>query len=520
MAEQYRTSWQKDEIYGVTPQQTGISQTAPPSSGQQDDIYGVTPQQTGVSQAGPSTSRQQEEQLDEKPPALPRRPEFSPTGGSTSQHQHGSTPTSRHQEGQVDEEPPPLPPRTSTGGTTSQHQRGDTQPPSTPTQTKQRITAFMIPLPQPLGPNGLPLAIPQRYMLYLPPAADLLKPSPDSDTKERKRDKLNRRWQHEVRKAKTFNGAVVSLTGIYCASVRGAVYVLGLLQRNELTFLSRLPRKTIGELRFLYDRSSSCSSSSPPGGEVAGSDERRFAEVTAEFERNRRVAKRDFWIATAVLPVAAAVDLAIPVFGGFSEVDMVWMAVTGRAWAAARGITRRLVLAPPGQASPLDDGYGHEEAGGPPARVRFVEHVDDEDDNDDSAGLTSEKRNGRHKKKQKQKDQPVGMSFIPSPSLDQFTLYLRAACHQRNPQAFPLAGAGTQPEEAAVLRSMGWTPEQREDAEDVAWQVRKTTEDLRVAVAKAAKTWDKFCQKYVRNMAGPAEKGKVVDEDDDDDDYV
>lgn len=444
----------------------------------------------------------------------------------------------------------------------------DRAPPPPPPQaaatlqrSKERVLAYMIPLPQPHGPSGLPLAIPQRYMLYLPPAPDLLKPDPSSadggaGSKERKRDKAHRRWQEEVRKAKTYNGAVVTMRGLYSASVRGAVYVLAMLQRNELTFLSRLPRRTLRELELLHPGPAS------PGGRAAVADEERFAEVRAEFERNRRVARRDFWIATVLLPFATAIDLVIPVFGGLSEVDLVWMVVTGRAWMAARGVAKRLVLAPGVAARALSDGSssgcgsggssGHAGDGTPPYQCAGAlgGHDDDDDDDDRQPRVSNftehldeehplfdnEEKRDRHgsgrRKHAQRKEQPVEMSFRSSTSMTMVTHYVRAACHARNARLFP--DVGPPQTEAEVLRSMGWAPEEgrhrtAEDAEaDVAWQVRKTSEDLRSAVAKAAKTWDKQCRRFAAEDAeramGAAEAGargraqwrkELFDEEDD-----
>lgn len=393
-----------------------------------------------------------------------------------------------------DEKGPPLPPRrtSSVSEPAGDVSRSDV----TYQRDAEHVMAYMVPLPVPLGPDGLRLAVPPRYMMYLPPAPDLLKPPPDGP-KERKRDKWARRWQHEVRKAKTFNGAVVSLKGVYCASVRGAVYVLALLQRSELTFLSRLPRKTLRSLLLTH-------------GDHQGDtpDERRFAEVRSEFERNRRLAKRDFCIATVLLPFATAVDIAIPIFGGFSEVDLVWMIVTGRAYMAARSVTKRFVPAPDSDASGRPqpaagerDGTGSDSPAGSPSEALR----DDE----------SSREQG-HKEKKKRLP-PIELGFRASTSMNLLTQYVQAACHERNPQMFP--DVGRPQGEAEVLSSIGWTPEVRDvndQAGDTDWQIRKTTEDLRVAVAKAAKTWEKLCKKYVVDPEDTLWKEKpMFDEEED-----
>lgn len=609
--------WQQDDIYGVSPQQTGVTAAGPSGrvvdepgekppplpprksaeklpepSWQQDDIYGVTPEHTGARTRDGGVSGSPEKQKQQQQ----QQQQDKHTGSRTRDGGISMPSEQRHQQSPR-EKPPPLPPRRLSSQYSPQAPNHAPPPPPSPPptntitaphRTAEHVVAYMIPLPQPLGPNGLPLAVPQRYMLYLPPAADLLKPEPDPDdddgkggkgskskNKERRRDRMQRRWQQEVRKAKTYSGAVVSLRGLYCASVRGAVYVLALLQRSELTFLSRLPRKTLRELSLVYPSSSSSLDRQRHAGDGGGGegeaeeDEQRFAEVRAEFERNRRVARRDFWIATALLPFATAVDLAIPVFGGFSEVDLVWMVVTGRAWLAARGVTRRLVLATGargalggarssgggGGGALGDGGDAREEEGGlsggkgPDAggyynrkyhqrqgqqqqdrTSRSAAHAGDEE----AEPMVSEKERDPpqgHRQRQRQWQRPrqdappVEMSFQPSTSMTMLTHYVRAACHERNPAAFQDVGAA-QPE-AEVLRSVGWAPDPRDGrpdmdeaarAADAAWQVRKASEDLAVAAAKAAKRWDKWCRRYVEDPAralGEEGRGKELYEEED-----
>ncbi|CAN8105859.1 unnamed protein product [Discula destructiva] len=472
-------------------QQHYLSSPRPPT---EDDIYNVTPDHTGVSHAG----RWQDKQ-----------------------HTGDRAPTENPFADVEDEKKPPLPPRrsssiaadrgllpaySSTISTNNHHHHQAVRY----RRSKEQVVAYMIPLPPPRGADGQPVSVPERFMLYLPPAPDLLKPPADSDIKERKRDKCARKWQGEVRKAKNYSGAVVSFSGIYCASVRGAVYCLSLIQRSELTFLSRLPRKTLKELMFVH----------PEG--VETQDRRKFELVNEEFHRNKFVAKRDFWIGAVVLPFAQAVDFVIPVGGGFSEVCLVWMIITGNAWRTANGMMKRLVF---------NDGVGGDMAmrsltyeqqagvhGGSNEMMtgadgRSAASRDDDEDEDLEKG-NNVHSNGNNKpsaswwkkRSPKQPKPSVETVFRASAALDPLARYVQAACHARNAAAFPDVGAPDT--EAGVLTSIGWAPAQRDEAllsdpeeraADTAWQIRQATEDLRVAVAKAAKTWDKFCAAYVKD---------------------
>ncbi|KAI7778096.1 hypothetical protein LA080_002596 [Diaporthe eres] len=354
-----------------------------------------------------------------------------------------------------------------------------------------RVMAYMIPLPQPLK-NGILQDLPQRYMLYMPPAPDLLKPA-DKNIKERKRDKAVRRWQQEVRKAKTYNGRVVSLGGIHSASIRGAVWVLSIIKPSDVTFLSRVPRKSVKSLVLVH-----------PEGPSTRSTDDMFHNVKGELSRTKSRTKRDFWIGTALLPITFTIDLIIPVFGGLSEVNMVWMAVNASAWMTANKVVNK--LRPAQGAFPA---YQEHEG----AMMLRRSHTVDGSTSTGQAregndGHETNEKGGGAKHKNEDKDKTIQMVFQPSPAMDLMKRYVEEACHKRNPDAFP-SSVGYVPGEAEVLASMGWSPEHREvpDAEnDVAWQIRKVTEDLREATSRAAKSWDGWSKKYMKDPKKAAEE--------------
>lgn len=429
----------------------------PQSPAMSDDIYGATPQHTGVTQSSAPNSSHE------------RGPELDTTSLLDNINNDGY------------EKRPALPPRRPSTLT-------EQGPPLYPNQlltfhrSEEHVMAFMMPLPQPIRADGQAVDVPQRYMLYAPPAPDLLKPPPTSNIKERKRDKCVRKWQAEVRKAKTQHRPVASFKGFYHATVRGAVYCLALIQRSELTFLARLPRKTMRELCFVH----------PVAERTEG--RRKFALVKEEFRRNKHVAKRDFWIGAVLLPFAEGLDLAIPVGGGFSEVTLVWMIVTGTAWKTSSGMLQRLCFNDrmPTRRIPdgLENGY----------RDNNANQDLNEGAGQSGAQVDPEKGKTSRWKREKEKRPPVETSFYPSTSLDKLSHYIRATCHACDPEIFPDVGQPST--EADVLRSIGWAPEERESEDrdgDVAWQIQKTTDDLKVVVTKAAKTWGKFCATYVVN---------------------
>lgn len=311
-----------------------------------------------------------------------------------------------------------------------------------------RVMAYMIPLPQPLK-NGVVQDVPPRYMLYMPPAPDLLKPT-DKTTKERKRDKAVRRWQQEVRKAKTYNGRVVSLGGIQSVSIRGAVWVLSIIKPSDVTFLSRVPRKSVKTLVLIH----------PEGPRTQSTDD-MFHNVKSELSRTKSRTKRDFWIGTALLPFTFTIDLIIPVFGGLSEVNMVWMAVNASAWMTANKVVNKL--------RPAQGGFPASQEQDGAMMLRGSHAVDGSTGSGQARGDDGYKTNekGGAQYTEEDKDKTIQMVFQPSPAMDLMRRYVEEACHKRNPDAFPSPG-GYVPGEAEVLASMGWSPEHREvpDAEN------------------------------------------------------
>lgn len=318
---------------------------------------------------------------------------------------------------QDNEKPPPFPPRPAS--------MSNETPQGTPKiqykRDEENVMAYMVALPRPTR-DGVPQDVPQRYLLYIPKKPDLLK---QIHGKEKVSDKAVRLWQKEVRRAKTYNGSPVSLRGIESVSIRGALWALNLIRPPDVTFLSRIPRKTIRSLELIHGQEE------PEGsqGEEAH-EEDLFDGVTEELRRSKKRARRNFWIGTALLPVTTTVDLVIPVFGGLSEVNLVWMAINASGWVTGHKIIQRLVLPSP----PPDDIYAAE---------------------DEEEECTEEKATSSPRKR----DKSIKVVFLPCPEMDIMAQYIQEACHQHNPEAFP-APAYT-PGDVEVLTSIGWAPEHR-----------------------------------------------------------
>ncbi|CAN8104817.1 unnamed protein product [Discula destructiva] len=376
-----------------------------------------------------------------------------------------------------------------------------------------RFVAYLLPLPAPTS-QGQKLDVPQRYLLYTPPAPHLLKPGPD-EPKERKRHRVKRLAQQETRKAKTYEGKTLSLRGLHSKTLRGVDWAVAAIKNSDITFFSRVPRgvgkaAAVDELVLIH----------PP---VPG---RTAEDVHAEFKdqlvRVKRQAAKHSAISIALFVPALVVDTLLVIvwpFGGLAEVDGVWAYASVSAWLAARSVSKRLDDKPiatadesgrlrlrrelSGEETP--ELSGHEDNGilrpvGEPPRpgsrtVRFQEELgeEEEDEKVGDDGMV----NGKKKLK---------VRFVPDPAMETMDNYFNEILHKRNPRAFP--SPGVPPTKTDVLASIGWWPDRRGrfpgtqqdgDWDDENWQTRQVKEDLDKVMKKAAKEWDKWCKEYAKH---------------------
>ncbi|KAL1860701.1 hypothetical protein Daus18300_009044 [Diaporthe australafricana] len=392
----------------------------------------------------------------------------------------------------------------------------------------EKLIAYLIPLPPPSS-KGQTLDVPQRYMIYTPPAPHLLKPAPGGGgggggkTKEGKRHKAKRLAQQEVRKAKTYDGKTLSLRGLHYKATRGVDWAVAAIKNADITFLNRVPRKQVTELVLIH----------PTSVLADHSPAQVHAEFGAQLRRTQRRAARDSVISTLLMPPSLVIDTLAAViwpFGGLAEIDGVWMYASISGYLTARSVTRRM------ESEPVVDEEGAEvrdelsrserglspvseediytagietsgpDAGGPGRRdsrrdsrqVHFEENLDDEEEGED---LKKNAQGGEKKDKKK----TLKVRMVPDEAMDTMASYFQEICHKRNPKAF--GSAGIPPTKTDVLASIGWWPDRRGrapgvehpgDWDDENWQTRQVKEDLDKVLTKAAKSWDKFCKSYAK----------------------
>ncbi|KAI7777346.1 hypothetical protein LA080_003742 [Diaporthe eres] len=473
-----------------------------------------------------------------EPPPLPARPYDGPSAWP-----HAS-PRSSERYSPDSEHGPDLPPRPPTGHDEPQSRSPDRidelvlLPPRRRLTTgdipittvgysrdPERLIAYLIPLPPPSS-KGQTLNVPQRYMIYTPPAPHLLKPetAAGSGAKEGKRHKAKRLVQQEVKKAKTYDGKTLSLRGLHYKALRGCDRAVAAIKSPDITFLNRVPRKRVTELVLIH-----------PASVLADYTAREVhAEVGAQLARTQRRAARDSVISTLLFPPSLVIDTLAAVvwpFGGLAEIDGVWMYASISGYLTARSVTRRMEREPvvdengealqgSGQGrsdrglSPVseDDIYSAgiqssgPDAGGPSRRdsrrdsrqVHFEEMLDDEEEDDlKRAAGDDGKKDG--------KKRTLKVRMVPDDAMDTMASYFQEICHQRNPKAF--GSPGVPPTKTDVLASIGWWPDRRGrapgvehpgDWDDENWQTRQVKEDMDKVLTKAAKSWDKWCKSYAK----------------------
>lgn len=257
---------------------------------------------------------------------------------------------------------------------------------------------------------------------------------------------MQRRWNEEIREAKTGNAKTMSWKGVKGKAIKGINWGMGQTKSSNLEFLNRIgggqPEQgdthaedgkheeeqtkatvKLEEMLLVY-------ASSMPGG-----PEQLREEFVNTMLRSKTKAQRDAVIATGLLPVSAAIDILITFiwpFGGLLEIDGVWAYASIRGAKTSRSVTKR---------------------------------------------LTSTSQSG---------DDMLHLNFAPSPRLAVLERYLAARCHDRAADLFP--DVGIAPSESEVLEAIGWFPSAKggveRNWEDEQWEITEVKDDLKSVMGK------------------------------------
>ena len=327
-----------------------------------------------------------------------------------------------------------------------------------------------MPFPKPNIKNVDPAAIPDRFLIYTPPPPPLSQPA--EGEKEEKIHKVQRKWQQEVRSAKTSTAKTASWQGVKSKATKGIDTAMSMITSSNLDFVNRIPGAK-AESHHAKDGSEADTTHRTVGLEemvlvYPSSYQSSPDQVRAEFintmVRTKSKAQRDAILATGLLPVTAAIDICATViwpFGGLLEVDSVWAYSSLRGAKTARSVTKRLTssIAPDAAAQP------------------------------------------ENSQQQQTEGENLRLNLTQSPRLDILQHYLTAKCAERDHILFMKGGSA--PTESDVLAAIGWAPSvaggQEGNWEDEQWETEEVKEDMRSTMSKAAKEWGKWCKAFAKD---------------------
>lgn len=333
------------------------------------------------------------------------------------------------------------------------------------TRDPHKLVAYLIPFPKPRVANVDPARIPDRFLIYTPPAPPLQ--APVEGEKETRAHKLQRKWQEEVKTAKLSDAKVNSWKGAKGRATKGISYAMSWVKSSNLEFLNRVPdgssdkhaedgvhegdttHRTVGltEMLLIYPSS------------LQGTPDQIRASFVETMLRTKSQAQKDAILATGLLPIAFAVDICATLiwpFGGLAEIDGVWAYASIRGAKTARSVSKRLN-------SSATDGDAHS---------------------------ADEK-------------QKLALNFTPSNRLEVLRRYLAAECQARDAALF--AREGPSPTETDVLQAIGWTATsasaggETRNWEDEQWEMKEVKDDIKQVMGKAAKEWGKWCKLFVKD---------------------
>lgn len=470
---------QQKQDSGVSGPDSKEHYPPPPSQGQQLPYSGAPGQGPPPSHEMPASvmSGQQSQEF-YPPPSQGQQMQGSSVPGQPSQPYYPPPPQQSHAPAGVGLSGqsldtgfhPPLPPRRPS----SQNVNYGDDDPSSPihyTRDPHKLIAYLVPFPKPVIKGVEPSSVPDRFLIYTPPPPPLSAPA--EGEKEEKFHKLQRKWQSEVRAAKTSDAKTASWKGVKSKATKGISWAIGKTTSSNLDFVNRIPgaksdsadkhtedgvnegdttHKTVGleEMILIY-----------PSSYAAPPDQVK-AEFINTMMRTKSKAQRDSIIATGLLPVSGAIDVLATVvwpFGGLLEIDGVWAYSSIRGAKTARSVTKRLT-------SSTQSGTTH--------------------------GQSEEQEMAGDK---------LRLTFTQSPRLEVLNHYLMARCRDHDHRHFPSVEIA--PTESEVLAAIGWAPSQtggtEKNWEDEQWETEEVKADMRNTLDKASKEWDKWCRAFAQN---------------------
>jgi hypothetical protein len=205
-----------------------------------------------------------------------------------------------------------------------------------------RLIAYLVPFPEPdLKHEKQGRVPPRRFLIYTPPPPPLV--APKEGEKKGKFHKVQRKWENEIREAKTNPQKVTSWKGAKGRVAKGVDKAMSWTKSSNLEFLNRVPNgKPNDELAVAHDKHADdgVHEEDQTNSTVAlkemvliypstmsGSPEEIRAQFVDNMMKTKNKAEKDAILATGLIPVAFGIDILLTLvwpFGGLGEIDSVW----------------------------------------------------------------------------------------------------------------------------------------------------------------------------------------------------
>lgn len=195
----------------------------------------------------------------------------------------------------------------------------------------KKLIGYLVPFPKPQLSNVPAEKIPSRFLIYTPPPPPIASDwKPKEGEKEGKMHKIQRKWEAELREAKTGNAKTMSWKGFKGKATKGINWGMAQTKSSNLDFLNRIgssqaeddahaedgqhegeqTKKTVKleEMLLIYPSSWN------------DSPEQIREEFVNTMLRSKSKAEKDAIIATGLLPVSFAIDILATLIWPFGSV--------------------------------------------------------------------------------------------------------------------------------------------------------------------------------------------------------
>ncbi|KAK1995832.1 hypothetical protein LX36DRAFT_712875 [Colletotrichum falcatum] len=419
------------------------------------------------------------------------------------------------------------------------------------TRDPHKLITYLVPFPKPwLRAKAPSDAIPTRFLIYTPPPPPLQ--APPEGVKESVTHKVQRKWQNEVRQAKTSDAKTTSWAGFKAKCTRGVDKAMQYTTTSNLDYLSRVtppskPPSSIsrklsmkgkgkkdkkdkaaeGDEKDVKDKGEASENREDTetllndpdrGQEVKDAEEQARQEKLAEEQGYRDDKKGEHDDLMEDDPAHASHETKRTV--GVEEIVFVYspsMNMTPEAMReefinsmlrtkskAQRDAIIATGLLPISLAVDLVmiavSGLFEVNAVWAYFTIKGSKTARSVTKRLTSSSKKPESIDPEKSEAEMDKEDKLRLSFKPANRLDVLARYLEAECHRVDSRMFPRYTSS--PTEVECLEAIGWSPAQtrgQQNWEDEAWEVNDVKEDLRVVMHKAAKEWRKWCGRFEKN---------------------